>query len=161
MPTRPTDLQHAYAADPYAEPAMLSVAVSVAQPDDAEYRAFHDLVGAARYNERPLTLQAELTLTQRELETPSARVLKPKPAYYAPDPQIKGPIDFDTELDLLEALMRHVETITGWAVLTKHYPENIPLDKRHRLYQLAAGHWLAPEPLNPSVAVFSFPTDIN
>lgn len=157
MSTRPTDLQQAHAADPYAEPAMLSVSVSVAQPNDAEYRAFQEMVGAARYNERPLNLQAELTLTQRELDTPSARVLKPKPAYYAPDPEIKGPIDFEAHLDLLESLMRHIEAITGWAVLTKHYPENIPLAKRHRLYQLAAGQWLTASPSNPCVAAFNFP----
>ena len=56
-------------------------------------------MGTARYNEQLLTIRAELPLTDRELHRPSSRILRLKPAYYAPNPEINGTVDFETDLD--------------------------------------------------------------
>lgn len=138
-------------------PALLSVAVDLTNPDPDQYRAFTELLGKARYENRPLRLYAELPLTDQERQAPPTAALNPRPAYYSVNPRISGPVDFNRDPDLLTALMFHLENLTGWQILQKHYPEYIPAEKLHRFYQLAAANWVEPDPDRPGAARLRLP----
>lgn len=147
------------AQDP--EQPLLSVQVRVDSSDPGSgYKALAELLGSARYNGRPYRLDLEIAVTPMDLEKLAAAGLNPMPAYHPVESSIVGPLDLAAEFPLLEQLMEHIEELTDWQILTKVFDENLPFEKRHNLYVLAARRWIQPDDERPDIAAFAAPNDM-